>query len=240
MSASKPVLILGGLGSGQIVASVIEDINRVEPTWEVLGYLNDIEEVGAKIGNHPVLGVTSEAPDYAKKGVYLHYAMRNAKFARSRIRRFKDMNIPLEAFATFIHPHTQLSGNRGIGHGSLLCAQVNLSFGAEVGSHNHLYGNSFIGHDSEVESYAWVANNSAIGARCIIREGAHLGTNCSLREDVVIGAYAIVGIGAVVLNDVEDGAIVVGNPARTKGNVNQYKDDPSVVKGKNDGTEDIP
>lgn len=236
MSTKKPVVVLGGWGSGQIVTSVIEDINRVEPTWEVLGYLNDIEKAGSKIGAYPVIGLTAEAPDYARKGVYLHYAMRNAKFARSRIKRFKEMSLPPEAFATFIHPNVQLSGNRGIGHGSLLCAQVNLSFGAKVGDHNHLYGNSFIGHDSEIQPYAWVANNSAVGARCLVKEGAHLGTNCSLREDVTIGAYAIVGIGAVVLNDVEDGAIVVGNPARVKGNVSQYKDDPSVVAGKNDGT----
>jgi len=230
VSTKKPVLIMGGWGSGQIVVSVIEDINRVAPTWEIKGFVNDFEEIGSSIGAYPVVGRTSEAPEHAGRGVYLHYAMRNAKFARSRIERFKAMNIPDEAFATFIHPNTQLSGNRGIGHGSLLCAQVNLSFGAKVGNHNHLYGSSFVGHDSEVESYAWIANNSAIGARCLIKEGAHLGTNCSLREDVVIGAYAIVGIGAVVLRDVEDGAIVVGNPAKVKGNVSQYKDDPSAVK----------
>lgn len=230
MSTKKPVLILGGWGSGQVVTSVIEDINRIEPAWEVRGFLNDFEEIGTNVGAYPVVGRTSEAPEYANRGVYLHYAMRNAKFAKSRIERFKSMNIPTEAFATFIHPNTQLSGNRGIGHGSLLCAQVNLSFGAKVGDHNHLYGSSFIGHDSEIEPYAWVANNSAVGARCLIKEGAHLGTNCSLREDVVIGAYAIVGIGAVVLKDVEDGAIVVGNPAIVKGNVSQYRDDPSAVK----------
>jgi len=190
MKTLKPVVIMGGLGSGLIVASVIADINAQEPTWDLRGFLNDIEEVGSSIGGYPVIGRTAEAPDYAAKGYHLHYAMRNAKYARSRIQRFKEMAIPDEAFATFIHPVSHTSANGGIGHGSLLCAQVNLSFGATIGNHNHLYGNALIGHDTIVENFAWVANNSAVGARCVIGEGAHLGTNCSLREDVRIGVSA--------------------------------------------------
>ncbi len=227
MSALKPVVIMGGLGSGQIVASVIEDINAHEPEWEIRGYLNDVEEIGAEIGAYPVVGRTAEAPGFAEQGVFVHYAMRNAKYAKSRLARFREMGIPGEAFATFVHPSTQTSGAEGIGHGSLLCAQVNLSFGAVVANHNHLYGNAFVGHDSRLEDFAWVANNSAIGARCLIGEGAHLGTNCSMREDVTIGAYAIVGIGAVILKDVGEGEIAVGNPAKIIGTVAQYDEDPS-------------
>jgi len=227
MKAPKPVLIMGGWGSGQIVTSVIEDINRRNDDWKILGYLNDFEEIGTLIGSYPVVGRTVEAIDYSSRGVYLHYAMRNAKFARQRIERFKQMGIPDECFATFIHPNTQLSGNRGIGHGSLLRAQVFLSFGAQVGNHNHLYANAVIGHDSTISDYAWITNSVAVGARCLIKEGAHLGTNCSLREDVTIGRYAIVGIGAVILNDVADFEIVVGNPGRVIGTVDQYTDDPS-------------
>lgn len=227
MSALKPVVIMGGLGSGQIVASVIEDINAREPAWELRGYLNDVEEIGARIGAYPVVGRTAEAPDFAAKGVMVHYAMRNAKFARPRIARFRDMGIPDEAFATFVHPSTQTSGAEGLGHGSLLCAQVNLSFGAVVANHNHLYGNAFVGHDSRLEDFSWIANNAAIGARCVIGEGAHLGTNCSLREDVSIGAYAIVGIGSVILKDVPENGIAVGNPAKIIGSVERYTDDPS-------------
>ncbi|NQU06716.1 MAG: hypothetical protein HQ568_11530 [Calditrichaeota bacterium] len=228
MSKRKPVLILGGWGSGQIVTSVIEDINEVESTWEIVGFLNDFEEIGSKIGAYPVVGTTSEAFEYADKGLYLHYAMRNAKFARSRIQRFKNMNIPNEAFATFIHPTAHVSGNLVIGKGSLLSAQVFLSVGSKISNHNHLYGNSLISHDTTLEDFAWVAGSATVGARCLIGEGAHLGTNCSLREDVKIGAYAIVGIGAVIIQDVGEGDIAVGNPARIIGNVSQYKDDKSA------------
>jgi acetyltransferase-like isoleucine patch superfamily enzyme len=47
-----------------------------------------------------------------------------------------------------------------------------------------------------------------------VRRGASLGANTTVRCGVTIGEGAFVGAGAVVLVDVADRAVVVGNPAR--------------------------
>lgn len=47
-----------------------------------------------------------------------------------------------------------------------------------------------------------------------LREGAIVGANATLLPGVVIGRRALVGAGAVVTDDVPDGAVVAGNPAR--------------------------
>jgi UDP-2-acetamido-3-amino-2,3-dideoxy-glucuronate N-acetyltransferase len=51
----------------------------------------------------------------------------------------------------------------------------------------------------------------------IVRRGATLGANCTIVCGVTIGEYAFVGAGAVVIRDVPDFALVVGNPARIIG-----------------------
>jgi UDP-2-acetamido-3-amino-2,3-dideoxy-glucuronate N-acetyltransferase len=51
----------------------------------------------------------------------------------------------------------------------------------------------------------------------LVRRGATLGANCTVVCGVTIGAYAFVGAGAVVTNDVEPHALVVGVPARRTG-----------------------
>ena len=51
----------------------------------------------------------------------------------------------------------------------------------------------------------------------LVRRGASLGANATLRCGATIGAYGFVGAGAVVLEDVPDHALVVGNPARQIG-----------------------
>ncbi len=53
--------------------------------------------------------------------------------------------------------------------------------------------------------------------RTLVRRGATLGANCTILCGVTIGQYAFIGAGAVVLRDVPDYALVVGNPGRIIG-----------------------
>lgn len=51
----------------------------------------------------------------------------------------------------------------------------------------------------------------------MVREGATLGANSTIVCGVTIGAYALVGAGAVVTGDVPDHGLVYGVPARREG-----------------------
>jgi UDP-2-acetamido-3-amino-2,3-dideoxy-glucuronate N-acetyltransferase len=54
-------------------------------------------------------------------------------------------------------------------------------------------------------------------APTLVRRGASLGANATIVAGVTIGRHALVGAGAVIIEDVPDHAIVVGNPARRIG-----------------------
>lgn len=51
----------------------------------------------------------------------------------------------------------------------------------------------------------------------LVRRGATLGANCTIVCGVTIGQYAFIGAGAVVLKDVPDFALLVGNPGKIIG-----------------------
>jgi UDP-2-acetamido-3-amino-2,3-dideoxy-glucuronate N-acetyltransferase len=51
----------------------------------------------------------------------------------------------------------------------------------------------------------------------VVREGASIGANVTIVCGVEIGRHAFIGAGAVVTKDVEDHAIMIGNPARKVG-----------------------
>ena len=55
----------------------------------------------------------------------------------------------------------------------------------------------------------------------LVKYGAALGANCTIVCGVTIGRWAMVGAGSVVTRDVPDYALVVGNPARVIGYVNE-------------------
>jgi acetyltransferase-like isoleucine patch superfamily enzyme len=51
----------------------------------------------------------------------------------------------------------------------------------------------------------------------LIRQGASIGANVTIVCGVIIGEYAMIGAGSVVVKDVPPHALVVGNPARQIG-----------------------
>jgi UDP-2-acetamido-3-amino-2,3-dideoxy-glucuronate N-acetyltransferase len=53
----------------------------------------------------------------------------------------------------------------------------------------------------------------------LVKEGATVGANATIVAGITIGRYAMIGAGAVVLHDVPEQAMVVGNPARLVGYV---------------------
>lgn len=52
-----------------------------------------------------------------------------------------------------------------------------------------------------------------------VREGATIGAGCTIGCDLVIGRFAMIGMGSVVTHSVPDFHLALGNPARTAGYV---------------------
>jgi UDP-2-acetamido-3-amino-2,3-dideoxy-glucuronate N-acetyltransferase len=59
-------------------------------------------------------------------------------------------------------------------------------------------------------------------AKTIVKKGASIGANATIVCGHDIGRYAFVGAGSVVTKNVEDHALVVGNPAKQTGWMSEY------------------
>ncbi len=211
----KRIVIVGGIGPGQIAASIFEDMNKVVDEWVVEGFLNDVVPIGDYFGKFKVLGGSEEVADFVNKGYYIHYAMHiNAKAKEDRVKKILSFNIPKEALATAIHPTAYLMEGTTIGAGSLMAPYSITSFGATVGDYSFVFSGGFLGHDCCVKDFCTIAGSAVIGARVQVNEGAHVGLNASIREDITIGNYSIIGMGSVVVRSTEPYSIVAGNPAK--------------------------
>ena len=74
--------------------------------------------------------------------------------------------------------------------------------------HVHIAHNCVIGEKTLITACAEISGSVVIGERC------WLGPNCSIMNKIAIGDDSFVGLGAVVLQDVPPGAVMVGNPAK--------------------------
>jgi len=218
----KKLIIIGGYGNGTVVQSTVEDINDAQPEWEILGFLNDREQ--EPINGYPVLGKISKevvAPYLEDENVYFFYSLISVKLNFKFLHKLTDLDIPLERFATIIHPTAVVSKHSKIGHGVCIQPFVSVGPNTTIGNFIHIFAQSLVGHGATLDDYSYVANNACIGADVHLKEGAYLGTNATTLEYVTLGKWSISGIGAVVLKDVDDYAKMVGNPARKIGEVSR-------------------
>lgn len=210
------VIILGGIGAGLIAASIIDLIDD----FELLGFINESEPIGKEFGDFErkfkVIGRDKEIPNFLKdKNTYVFSAVLDMKHKEASYSRMKQLGIPENKFINLIHPTAIVpKGYCKIGHGVMFAPLSQLSPDTTVSNNCILLPNSFLGHNSFMDEFSSIATNSVVGAHVHIGKGVHIGSNATIREKVKIGDFSFVGMGAVVLEDVPDYSIVVGNPAK--------------------------
>jgi UDP-N-acetylglucosamine acyltransferase len=72
----------------------------------------------------------------------------------------------------------------------------------QVGSHCLLMTSVHIGHDSRVGSYCILANAATLAGHVTVEDHVTLGAFCPVHQHCVVGAYAFVGGGTIVTQDV--------------------------------------
>lgn len=211
----KNLIVLGGSGIGMIAISIAKELG----VYTIGGFLNDIVPIGTKIGKYdsfPVIGTTADLPKFLEDSNNVfsiaYVGMQNEKMVFDKI---TSLNIPLDRFATLIHPSAIIpKGMCKIGYGVLMAPLSQLSPDTTLEDNSIMLPNSFLGHDSTLRRFAHVASNAVVGANVDVGRAVHVGTNATIREKVKIGDFALIGSGAVVLNDVASNSVVVGNPAK--------------------------
>ncbi len=146
---------------------------------------------------------------------------------------------------TVIYAGNDIGNNFQTGHSVMIREMNEIGHDVSIGTHSvvehdvcigngvRLHTNVFVPEYSVLEDDVWVGPNVVFTNAKYPRSrgvkerlsgphlypGAKIGANSTLLPGVVIGRNALVGAGSVVVDDVPDEAIVVGNPARIIGKV---------------------
>jgi len=122
--------------------------------------------------------------------------------------------IGFNKYVNIVHPNVILNDKISIGEGCVIYQGVMLDPDISIKDNVMINKGVSIGHDVIINSHCILSPNSSIGGNVKLGKSVFVGMNACIKQGVSIGENATVGMGAVVLEDIPDNAVVVGNPAR--------------------------
>lgn len=113
-----------------------------------------------------------------------------------------------------IHPNATVSGNAKLKEGTVVMAGVVVNANAQIGRHCIINSGAVVEHDVVLGDFVHISPNAVVTGEVKIGEGTQIGAGASVIPGVKIGKWAVIGAGTVILSDVPDYAVVVGNPGQ--------------------------
>jgi acetyltransferase EpsM len=117
-------------------------------------------------------------------------------------------------YKTSIHPKAVVSSHTNIGKGTVVMSSAIINSGASIGNHVIINSGALVEHDCIIKDFVHVSPMAALAGSVIVEEGSQIGINATIRQGIKIGKWVTIGAGAVIVKDVPDYAVVVGNPGK--------------------------
>ncbi len=147
--------------------------------------------------------------DFSRKEILIAIAQTEIR------KRFAD-SLEGQTFATLIHPSASVGLNVKMGEGAIITQNVVLTCDIEIGKHVQLNLNTTVGHDCRIGDFFTTAPCANISGNCTIGNNVYLATQAAVREKISITDTVIVGMGGIVVKDIEQPGTYVGFPAKLK------------------------
>ena len=208
----KDLIIVGASGFGREVAWVVERINAKLPTWNLLGFIDDAEDIQERdINGYKVLGKTADVGKY--KDAYFVVAVGASKVREKIVGNLKSANLNIK-FGTIIDPTVEISDHVTIGEGTIICAHSIITVNISIGSHTIINLDCTVGHDAVLQDFVTLYPSVNISGLTDIGHAVELGTGVQIIQGKTVGDYSIVGAGAVIVKDIPARCTAVGSPAK--------------------------
>jgi sugar O-acyltransferase (sialic acid O-acetyltransferase NeuD family) len=204
------LLIWGASGHARVVA----DIVRVSGMYEVAGFIDDRnpQRAGEAFEGATILGGRDQLPAIRDRGVT--HAIIGFGDCNARVEAARFAVACGFALATAIHPTAVVAASARIGAGSVVAANAVVNPGSVIGENAIVNTGASVDHDCIVGDGAHISPGVHLGGSVRIGNASWIGIGSTIADRRTVGSAALIGAGAVVVDDVPDGVVAYGVPAR--------------------------
>ena len=207
----KDIVIIGTGGLACEIKYLIDAINRKEPEWNMLGYIeNWSKQVGDEVvDGYKVIGTTD---DFNKIENEI-YAVIGVGFPE-RIKEIADLlHNPKAKYPNLIHPSVEINSNETIGMGNIISYASWISCHVILGDFNFFNIRCHVGHDARIGSYNVFNPNTQISGSVVVGNENFFGMNSSIIQGKKVGNNNKIGAYSFVVRNVKNHESLFGIPA---------------------------
>ena len=203
-------IIFGAGGQGKVILDILQ-LNNIE----IAGFLdNKKAKKYPSFQNYPILGDL----DYCRsndsilgKEFYGIVAIGSNQIREKILKELVLMGmIPINA----VHPSVIIAKDVKLGKGNMIAAGVIINPGTIIADNVILNTSCSVDHDNLLEEHVQVCPGVNLAGEVTVKKSAFIGTGAIINPGVTIGEKSIIGSGSVVIKDIPDNVVVVGNPAK--------------------------
>ena len=189
----KDLVIVGAGGLGRELCWVVQEINRVQNTWNLLGFLDD--DAHAIDGFSDYDAIIGPVEHYCQmKRPYVVCAIGMPVPRRKVVSHLDAMDA---RWATLIDPSASIGIDSTLGEGCVLRKHAIVTVNVKVGSHVFFGLGAQASHDSQIGDFCTLCGHTDINGGAILDEGVFLGSHACVMPRIRIGAGARIGAGTV-------------------------------------------
>ena len=203
-------IIIGSGTYGQVYAEYLRENGQ----YEIIGFLDDdLAKTGLNILGIKVLGVVSLLETIEnKESISVFVAIGNNKVRLKILKYVEKLGYKTPGF---IHSSCNIPISVEIGKSVYILPGCNIMPRTILHDYVMISMGVNIAHHVIVESGCFFSQGANVGASITIGEQSLIGIGSTIKTNVKrIGKNVLIGAGAVVIRDVPDNAVIVGNPGK--------------------------
>jgi UDP-N-acetylbacillosamine N-acetyltransferase len=206
----KKLVIWGAASRALIVADII----RLRDQYEIAGFLDSInpERAQTEFCGTSILGGEEQLGDLPQQGVkhlICAIGINRVRLQLAELARAKGFQL-----ASAIHPHALIAPGVPIGAGTVIYAGSVVNPGARLGENVVIATCASVEHECTIEDGAWINAGVHLGGRVIVEQVATVEIGAIVAGQLRVGADSVVGAGSLVLDDIPNGVLAYGRPAK--------------------------
>lgn len=117
-------------------------------------------------------------------------------------------------YINVLHNKAYISKFATLGVGIVVMPNSVINADATIGNHCIINSGAVVEHDCILEDFVHISPSASLAGNVFVGEGSQIGIGACVKQGLRIGKWSTIGAGAVIIDDVPDYAVVVGNPGK--------------------------